>query len=92
MTAAEPSPVVSSTLAGSDPWETVLDLPCTLHIELPVPQFTIRELLTLLTHSVVDTQQTDGSRVPVRVNGCLIGWGEFDVVNERLAVRLTDLA
>jgi flagellar motor switch/type III secretory pathway protein FliN len=30
--------------------------------------------------------------VPLRVNGALIGWSEFEVVGNRLAVRVTELA
>jgi flagellar motor switch/type III secretory pathway protein FliN len=30
--------------------------------------------------------------VPLRVNGNVIGWSEFEVVGDTLAVRLTELA
>lgn len=68
------------------PW-----LPCTLTVELPVVKFTVRDLMKLSPGSVVETAFHQSSDLPLRVNGQLVGWTEFEVVGERLAVRLTDL-
>jgi len=72
-------------------WKPVLDLPCELSIELPLPGFLIADLLKLRGGSVVDTRWGVGEDVPLRINGTLIGWSEFEVVQDRLAVRLTEL-
>ncbi len=72
-------------------WPEALDLSCHLYVALRVPNFTIRDLLSLGGHSVVDTQQPEGAHVPVMVNGVMVSWAEFDVIEERLAVRLTEL-
>jgi flagellar motor switch/type III secretory pathway protein FliN len=69
------------------PW-----LPCTLTLDLPVVGFTIGDLLTLTKGSVVETACHHTSDVPLRVNQLLIGWTEFEVVGDRLAVRITDQA
>ena len=66
-------------------------LPCRLSVEVPIPQFTVRKLLELAPGVILDTHYEEGSHVPVLVNGEMIGWGEFDVVDETLAVRLTEL-
>jgi flagellar motor switch/type III secretory pathway protein FliN len=74
-------------LLDSMPW-----LPCTLSLDLPVVRFTIGDLLTLTKGSVVETACHHTSDVPLRVNQLLIGWTEFEVIGDRLAVRITDQA
>ena len=69
------------------PW-----LPCTLSVDLPVVQFTIGDLLCLTEGSIVETACHQTSDVPLRVNHLLIGWTEFEVIGDRLAVRITDQA
>ena len=69
------------------PW-----LPCTLSVDLPLVQFTIGDLLRLTEGSIVETACHQTSDVPLRVNHLLIGWTEFEVISDRLAVRITDQA
>ncbi len=92
----EPKPVeVSQPVSGENetarldrmPW-----LPCTLSVDVPVVQFTIRDLLRLSEGSIVETACHQTSDVPLRVNHLLIGWTEFEVIGDRLAVRITDQA
>jgi flagellar motor switch protein FliN/FliY len=54
--------------------------------------FTVGDLLSLTKGSIVETAYHQSSDLPLRVNGQLVGWTEFEVVGERLAVRLTDLS
>lgn len=72
-------------------WTLVKALPCRLSVEVPIPQFTVRKLLELAPGVILDTYYEEGSHVPVVVNGQMIAWGEFDVVDEILAIRLTEL-
>jgi flagellar motor switch/type III secretory pathway protein FliN len=69
------------------PW-----LKCTITLDLAVVGFTIRGLLELRIGTVVETSCKATSDVPVRVNGTLIGWTEFEVIGNTLAVRITELA
>lgn len=69
------------------PW-----LPCTLALDIPVVHFTVGDLLNLAKGSIVETAYHQSSDLPLRVNGQLVGWTEFEVVGDRLAVRLTDLS
>jgi flagellar motor switch/type III secretory pathway protein FliN len=88
-----PEPTLpAATLAGQDLLDTVPWLPCTLSLELPVVRFTIGDLLKLAKGSIVQTASHHTSDVPLRVNQLLIGWTEFEVVGDRLAVRITDQA
>jgi flagellar motor switch/type III secretory pathway protein FliN len=75
-----------------DRWRPVLGLPCHLTVDLVVPGFTVADLLKLRAGSVVGSHWHAARDVPLRVNGTLIGWSEFEVVGNRLAVRLTELA
>jgi flagellar motor switch/type III secretory pathway protein FliN len=75
-----------------DPSELLPWLPCTLVLDIPVVKFTVGDLLNLTKGSVVETAYHQSSDLPLRVNGQLVGWTEFEVVGERLAVRLTDLS
>ncbi|MGP8258714.1 MAG: FliM/FliN family flagellar motor switch protein [Acidobacteriaceae bacterium] len=75
-----------------DPLDSMPWLPFTLSLELPVVHFTVGDLLTLTKGSIVETACHHTSDVPLRVNHLLIGWTEFEVVGDRIAVRITDQA
>lgn len=83
-------PIVGSPLA--DPWARVEALPCLLTIEIAVPGFTVADLVHLERGRIIATRWTVGQDVPLRINGELIAWSEFEIVQNRLAVRLTELA
>jgi flagellar motor switch/type III secretory pathway protein FliN len=73
-----------------DPLDTLPWLPCTLTLEVPLVHFTIADLLALKEGSIVETACRHTSDVPLRVNHLLIAWTEFEVVGDRLAVRITE--
>jgi flagellar motor switch protein FliN/FliY len=73
-------------------WSAFQLLPCQLSLEIPVPGFTIAALLRLSCNDVIDTHWLQGSDVPLHVNGKLIGWTEFEVIDDHLAARLTQIA
>lgn len=86
-TGAEQGAPNAGDLLDSVPW-----LPCTLTLDIPVVRFTIADLLSLKKGSIVETACHHTSDVPLRVNQLLIGWTEFDVIGDRLAVRITEQA
>lgn len=73
-------------------WQPVLGLPCQLTVELPLPNFKVADFLALRPGSVLGTGWQLARDIPLRINGTLIGWGEFEGAGSRLAVRLTELA
>ena len=93
---SEPHPAVpsqqNSTTGENDPLETMPWLPCKLSLDIPVAGFTISDLFNLEKGSIVETAYHHTSDIPIRVNQLLLGWTEFDVIGDRLAVRITDLA
>jgi flagellar motor switch/type III secretory pathway protein FliN len=86
-----PSRVVEPEPAPRDIWTEALELPCQLYVALGIPHFTIRDLLSLQVNSLVDTKRREGAHVPVLVNGVMVGWAEFDVLDGRLGVRMTEM-
>jgi flagellar motor switch protein FliN/FliY len=77
---------------ANNPIEAYHWLRCKTTAELAVPKFTVGDLLSLRKGSVVLTTTPVANDVPLRVNKILLGWGRFEVVNDRLAVRITELA
>jgi len=73
-------------------WSPVLGLPCEFIVDLPVPGFKIADLLKLRAGAVINAHWRVGQDVPMSLNGMLVGWGEFEVMGDSLAVRLTELA
>lgn len=87
-------PAVSTEVASSEEdarWRPVLSLPCEFMVELAVPGFKIVDLLQLRKGSVVNAHWRVGQDVPLRLNGTLLGWTEFEVMGNNLAVRMTEL-
>jgi flagellar motor switch protein FliN/FliY len=83
--------VVEAVPTAREFWPEVLELPCQLCVALEVPHFTVRDLLSLSVNSLVDTCRREGAHVPVLVNSIMVGWAEFDVIDGRLAVRMTEM-
>jgi flagellar motor switch/type III secretory pathway protein FliN len=73
-------------------WRPVLDLPCQLTVDLPLPHFKVGDFLGLRAGSVLGTNWRLAHDIPLRINGTLIGWAEFEGAGGRLAVRVTELA
>lgn len=88
-TAPPPAP---AAITSPQRWEPLIWLPCTLEVELSVPRITVGDILRLEPDSVVETRWQQNADVPIRANGQLIAWAEFEGVDEKLAVRVTRLA
>ena len=97
-TAQATSPAVEKTHPAATPenedprWRPVLGLPCQLTVDLPLPQFKVADFLALRAGSVIASHWRVAHDIPLRINGTLIGWAEFEGAGTRLAVRLTELA
>ncbi|MGH9393989.1 MAG: FliM/FliN family flagellar motor C-terminal domain-containing protein [Terriglobales bacterium] len=91
--AAQPIPEFSPSLVSfEERWEQLQWLPCGLSVELTIPRITVGDILRMAPQSVVETQWAQNADVPIRANGQLIAWAEFEGVDEKLAVRVTRLA
>jgi flagellar motor switch/type III secretory pathway protein FliN len=97
---ATPSAVLVETIrpAGSatdsdkdEIWAEATWLPCRLSVELAVPDFTIGDLLRLQPNNLLDCQWKQNADVPLRINGLLLGYAEFELLGDKTAVRVTEL-
>ena len=74
-----------------DDLASVAMLTCRMSLEIPIPRFTVRDLLRLSPEDVIDTHWAQTADVPLRINGLLLSWAEFELIGNKMAVRLTEL-
>lgn len=73
-------------------WLTLARMPMKLSVKVPVPGFKVRDLLALRPGMTVPSAWKTSEDVPLWIGGVQIAWNEFEVVEQKLAVRLTRLA
>jgi flagellar motor switch/type III secretory pathway protein FliN len=67
-------------------------LPVALAVSVPVREFRIRNLLAMNRGELIETQWGHGEDLPLSSGDVQLAWSEFEVVDTRLAVRVTRLA
>jgi flagellar motor switch/type III secretory pathway protein FliN len=73
-------------------WQEARYLPCRLNAHIPVRGFTMGDLMRIEVGSIVDSGMAVETDLDVSVNGAQVGCGKLDLTEEKLAVRLTELA
>jgi flagellar motor switch protein FliN/FliY len=71
---------------------TVVRLPVELDVAIPVRDFRVRNLLALVSGHVIESQWAHGEDVPLNAGAVQLAWGEFEVIDTQLAIRVTRLA
>ena len=89
--APDPYALADDAAREREPVEILPWLPCTLALDIPVINFTVSTLLEMTKGALIETSWHQSTDIPMRVNGLLMAWTEFEVVGERLAARITDL-
>jgi flagellar motor switch protein FliM len=72
-------------------WEIVSQLRLSLRAAVALNRFRVRDLLALKEGQVFESLSPDTEDVPVMVGDVQLGWSEFEVMEQRIAVRLTRL-
>ncbi|PKO00753.1 MAG: flagellar motor switch protein FliN [Chloroflexi bacterium HGW-Chloroflexi-4] len=90
------NPAVSDTVTSgnnvhSANIDMLLDVPLTVTIELGRTEMTLKQALELNQGSVIELSRLAGDPIDVFVNERLIARGEVVVVDDRFAVRITEL-
>jgi flagellar motor switch protein FliN/FliY len=67
-------------------------MPVELSVAVPVRNFRVRDLLALEAGGLIETQWANGEDLPLTSGDVPLAWSEFEVVDTRLAVRVTRLA
>lgn len=62
-----------------------------LDARVEVRSFRVGDLLELRKGSVIETIHQHDQDIPLECGGAVLVWGEFEVVEQRLAVRITRL-
>lgn len=70
----------------------VARLPVEMDVAVPVREFRVRNLLALEPGSVIESQWNHGTDLPLAAGDVDVAWTEFEVVESRMAVRVTRLA
>ena len=71
-------------------WETLSQLRVTLRAGVML-RFRVRDLITLKEGQVFESLSPATDDVPVRIGQMHLGWSEFEVLQQRMALRLTRL-
>ena len=72
-------------------FESLLDIPVDISVEIGRTKMTIGELLSLSKGSTLELNKIAGESVDIYVNEKLLGKGDIVVVNERLGVRINEI-
>jgi flagellar motor switch protein FliN len=67
-------------------------IPIEIDVAVPVRGFRVASLLTLAEGHVIESQWLEGGDMPLGARGAQLAWAEFEVIDEKLAVRITRLA
>jgi flagellar motor switch protein FliN len=77
---------------GGDPFGLFRDVSCPVDVVLGIGQISLRRCLALERGSVVRLHQSAGEDLQVMVNGVRIAHAEVVIIDETVAVRLTNFA
>ena len=66
-------------------------LPMQFDVTIPIPSFRVQDLLALEKDAVLERRWPHAEDVPVWCGGVQLVWTEFEVVGQKLAVRVTRL-
>ncbi len=80
-----------SSFSGDVDIDFLLDVMLDITVEVGRTQMVIDDLLKLDQASIIELQSSVGQPLDIRVNGKLVARGEIAVVNEKFAVRITDV-
>jgi flagellar motor switch/type III secretory pathway protein FliN len=72
-------------------WETLAQLRVTIRAGIALNRFSVRDLLALNEGQVFESLSSSTEDVPVRVGQTQLGWSEFEVLQQRMSLRLTRL-
>jgi flagellar motor switch protein FliN/FliY len=86
--AREISRPAAKPLAEGSP---LASLPMQLNVTIPIPSFRVQDLLALEKGAVLESRWPHADDVPVWCGGVQLVWTEFEVVDQKLAVRVTRL-
>lgn len=88
----EESETPASPSSPLSPDSPLAGLPLQLDVTVPIAAFRVEDLLALEKGRVLETQWAHDEDVPVWCGGAQLAWTEFEVVDQKLAVRVTRIS
>jgi len=67
-------------------------IPIEIDVAIPIRRFQVRNVLALAEGQVIETSWFEGEDVPLAAPGARLAWTEIEVIDQKLAVRITRLA
>lgn len=71
--------------------DMILDIPVTISVEIGRTKMVVKDLLQLTQGAVIELEKLAGEPMEILVHGKLLARGEAVVVNDKFAVKLTDI-
>lgn len=81
-----------ATIEDHPEWTLLSRLPMKLTSVIPLPGFRVRDLLDLRPGQMLTSEWLSTDDVPLKIGAVQLSWTEFEVVEQRMAIRLTRLA
>jgi flagellar motor switch protein FliM len=72
-------------------WQILAQLRVTLRAGVALHRFRVRDLLGLREGQILESLAPATEDVPLKVGQVQLGWSEFEVLEQRMALRLTRL-
>lgn len=72
-------------------WEALSHLRVTMRAGVALSRFRVRDLLAMKEGQVLESLSPTTEDVPVKVGRMQLGWSEFEVLEQRMSLRLTRL-
>ena len=70
----------------------IADAPLLFEVRLPIRNLRVKDILALEKGKVYETEWPGDEDIPAGCGGVQLVWTEFEVIEKRLAVRVTRLA
>ncbi len=70
-------------------WETLAQLRVTIRVGVALNRFKVQDLLSLKEGQVFESLSSDTEDVPLMIGKVQLGWSEFEILEQRMALRLT---
>jgi flagellar motor switch protein FliM len=83
--------VTSSAMEAHPAWPMISRLPVKLMVNIPLNGFRVCDLLALEPGQTIQSKWGATEEVPLKVGDLQLSWGEFEVVDQIMALRLTRL-
>ena len=73
-------------------WPSLSRVPETLTALIPLRQFTVRSLMLLARGETIESNLATSEDIPIKIGAVQIAWGEFEVADSTMALRITRVA